>query len=631
MSIARPKKNRKASFDFEVPSENVLSLRKKVWEIKIDPEKLKAFFVHHHKEFVGLFVFLFVVIILAASTSTHANIATFYPSSCLGGWENAKGAEGEPQVKDEDKLENFTADNSAVLKDSTAELFCGGFAGEIPEDTTPKRFSIILSWSVDDGSVVHDQTAPFEQLPVVEEETTSSESEIEVAPVPEGIESQEEAASSTPEENAPVEIPVEQTPIPEPHEEPTPEISPEPQALFPLIRTAYAQEEQEAVDVPNETEPVIVEAEEKPVENDSSHFMELSYTINGKDWKHLAFIDNSDWKKGEFEIIDPELMTWEDTSLLQVSLKPIVSIDTQPVVYVDAIALNMEYGVAVDDVLPQPDFLKDTIYEDITVEHTRAILIVREGEPMIWYTNVQDVEELEEETETTSGEENVTEGENTIPETPPETTEENIISMFTRSAHAQEETSVEAVPVEVLPAPEEQPSEEPVVEPVEETNEDETEPVELTEHTTENEINLDTILPDVPQLIPEQATEQVKESVQVQTGRPVKHYTKKDIEKERMKRLEWTLVARGTVIDVDTTLDISGAKIFWFSPGHKALYEYNTLSSGLSSQTVEENEAEVIYLAPNGDEQVLELDVESGIITTPEENEQVQEVVKEDE
>ena len=109
-------------------------------------------------------------------------------------------------------------------------------------------------------------------------------------------------------------------------------------------------------------------------------------------------------------------------------------------------------------------------------------------------------------------------------------------------------------------------------------------------------------------------------------------YTEEDIQKERAKGLEWNFVASGDMIDIASPVDISGGVIFWLSRDKTALYQYNTLSGGISSQSVSTSrETDVKYNEPNGDVSTVTVDPANLDIVTPEdERESIQEIIVED-
>jgi hypothetical protein len=68
-------------------------------------------------------------------------------------------------------------------------------------------------------------------------------------------------------------------------------------------------------------------------------FLEVLYTLDGQNWKHLGFVTKLNWKNLELDI--PEV-NFDNLSNLQISLKSIVS-DFTPTIYLDGMILNIEY------------------------------------------------------------------------------------------------------------------------------------------------------------------------------------------------------------------------------------------------------------------------------------------------
>jgi hypothetical protein len=98
---------------------------------------------------LGVFSLALLTILGATlSPKGKAEISTFYPSSCLGGWSNPHNVEGEPQTKTDSTEVEFTKDNSAILLETThADIYCGNFVGKVEENTKPTKILISLSWS----------------------------------------------------------------------------------------------------------------------------------------------------------------------------------------------------------------------------------------------------------------------------------------------------------------------------------------------------------------------------------------------------------------------------------------------------------------------------------------------------
>ncbi|MDQ5950020.1 MAG: hypothetical protein QG563_527 [Patescibacteria group bacterium] len=136
-----------------VPDENVLSLRKKDdFKIEINITRIRDFLKKNRKLAAPVSILIVVLIIFSVAIKGKASIVNFYPETCLGGWENPSNTEGQPSVASDAQGSDFTRDNSAFLKNRAAQMFCGDFGGEVPDDSVPRKFTVRFSWFVDDGS-----------------------------------------------------------------------------------------------------------------------------------------------------------------------------------------------------------------------------------------------------------------------------------------------------------------------------------------------------------------------------------------------------------------------------------------------------------------------------------------------
>lgn len=91
---------------------------------------------------------LFMIVGSYLSPKGKADSSIFYPTTCLGGWNNPHNAEGEPQLKSNENEEDFTDQNSAILPETIkAEIYCGNFVGAVQEKTRPTKILVSLSWS----------------------------------------------------------------------------------------------------------------------------------------------------------------------------------------------------------------------------------------------------------------------------------------------------------------------------------------------------------------------------------------------------------------------------------------------------------------------------------------------------
>lgn len=81
------------------------------------------------------------------SPKGRADIATFYPETCLGGWLNPRNAEKEPQTNSNADFSQFDDKNSAILdKNTNADIYCGNFNGTFNDATQPTK--IIVSFAL---------------------------------------------------------------------------------------------------------------------------------------------------------------------------------------------------------------------------------------------------------------------------------------------------------------------------------------------------------------------------------------------------------------------------------------------------------------------------------------------------
>ena len=126
-------------------------------------------FQHRHRRtiLVGLFVLAFGSSMLMMRTGSAAT-TQFYPAACTGGWNNPTQATGAPTLTDRDPASMYNADNSAQYVKGQ-DMTCDTFTGTVPPSGTPTSLSLVVHWSVDDGSIDH--TPP----PVADPTVTASD------------------------------------------------------------------------------------------------------------------------------------------------------------------------------------------------------------------------------------------------------------------------------------------------------------------------------------------------------------------------------------------------------------------------------------------------------------------------
>ncbi len=81
--------------------------------------------------------------LLYARYWTQGAEAYFYPGSCLGTWKHIARAEGKPQALEAGEVQ---PSNAALFDPESQEIYCGGFAGDIPEGANVTRMQLRLVW-----------------------------------------------------------------------------------------------------------------------------------------------------------------------------------------------------------------------------------------------------------------------------------------------------------------------------------------------------------------------------------------------------------------------------------------------------------------------------------------------------
>ncbi|MBU1036910.1 hypothetical protein KKF32_02655 [Patescibacteria group bacterium] len=102
---------------------------------------------------VGLAVFAF----LFFNLKTKAEVAYFYPSTCLGNWLNPDQAIGKPNLDFVADSSQFNESNSAIFDGGEKQIFCSGFQGEIPEDSEINQIKLNLVWALSQKNEIIDQ------------------------------------------------------------------------------------------------------------------------------------------------------------------------------------------------------------------------------------------------------------------------------------------------------------------------------------------------------------------------------------------------------------------------------------------------------------------------------------------
>jgi hypothetical protein len=274
---------------------------------------------------IGALALLVLLFGMNRLTRTYASIAELSPISCLGGWENPANAKGKPDAESAE-TESFNAGNSAVLKSGSAsELYCGSFAGDIPEETVPKNLSLKFSW------VFKEPT----QEPIVEISTST----------PVEVPTSTPAETPEPETEPAAEPEPTPTSIPEAPSAPEPETEP---AAWNFVARTFAAETQEQATEETPAQEIATEVIVPSPEN----LLEISYTLDGTTWNSLGQINKDNWANAEFVIPNDTIKDWSAVQNIQIGIRSLSSTGDAPTIYLDAMTLSVEYEEIPEEITP---------------------------------------------------------------------------------------------------------------------------------------------------------------------------------------------------------------------------------------------------------------------------------------
>ena len=347
------------SIDGIVPSKKggtFLSLREKVWKLEIYPAAIISYVRRHPKGVITSLTLATLIVIGLVRMSVQATESYFYPSSCLGGWEHPERATGTQEVAQGESDASFSATNSAVLNKSVSDLYCGGFAGDVPEGSTAGTFTVHLSWLVAHDVIetpatidqVIDGTTPIDTSSSSSDSTQTDDSQG-------GTQTDQQIESNTGATEGDQNTHQDSTGTPASNDtsgnESSGENSGSVGAFRSYIPIAHAQEVPAPQDISVESgnpAPVdgVTAIDITPPENlDDVHaddFLEVLYTLDGTDWKHLGYVSAQDWRAASFTISDP-LMDWGSIGKLQIELKSLPTLSEPVVIYLDSVYLSVSH------------------------------------------------------------------------------------------------------------------------------------------------------------------------------------------------------------------------------------------------------------------------------------------------
>ncbi len=324
---------------------------------------------------------LLLVIVFGYKIRADVTKVNFYASTCAGGWEHPEYASGVAQVFEGGQT--FSKENSAFLANSTGEITCADFKGDIPLDATPQKIVVKMSWLLTDDALPDKE--PFNTIPEVEGGETHeiSDTDTEATPsseVPPSESSSDEVLQDTTEQK---ESPQETLPGPDASETPVEEQNPTPPdgAVQTFLWNSFKPQVVYAEDTPVESvvqEEVVsdipLEVTEEIVPSDTAEqgdivpvpggeesvsevavaddFLEVSYSLDELTWKKIGTVGGAHWEDATFQIDDPAIIQSGDISNIKIKIATLATIDTPPVVYLDSAYIEVEYEIAPPVIAP---------------------------------------------------------------------------------------------------------------------------------------------------------------------------------------------------------------------------------------------------------------------------------------
>ncbi len=335
------------------------------------------------KRVVYFATFFCLLLTLGFTLSPHggAETAFFYPQTCLGGWRNPSLAKGEPET--DLRGAPYSDVTAAFLSTNTsADIFCGEFTGEIPKDSVPNGVIVRLFLSYDGTSsstvITGDDfisnvteildgiasTSPdFTLTSTSTEQSEATTTEAEITP-----EEEEGTEVPAPASDTPAEGSVQQgiEPLPE-TTDPAPLESYNTfkdmgdalrRLLTKHIVHAYAEEdvvsidplEENATDTHGSSTDTLIENQilESEVATSTteqlSPLFEVLYTLDGNEWNTLGYINKNELQGAQFIVPFNASSTWLEVSRIQIQLKRLATFDDIPDIYLDGMSLEVAYA-----------------------------------------------------------------------------------------------------------------------------------------------------------------------------------------------------------------------------------------------------------------------------------------------
>ena len=122
-----------------------------------------------------------------------------------------------------------------------------------------------------------------------------------------------------------------------------------------------------------------------------NNFLEAFYTFDGVTWTSLGELNEISMKYRTFEIPVTASTSWEEMAQLQVKLVVKRHLEDTPTIYLDAIKVEVLYETTLSHA--HPDFARDTILKDETIDGIRIVTIINNdtNKEEVWYMYLEEV------------------------------------------------------------------------------------------------------------------------------------------------------------------------------------------------------------------------------------------------
>jgi len=291
-----------------------------------------------------LIVFLFFIIF---RSQTKADLAYFYPQTCLGSFVNPEKAQGEMEVDNPDLINEL---NSAVYYSGFKEIYCGNFQGPIKEGEI-KKVTLHFNWVI---------TKELKEKPVIE--STGSESLIEKIIPSKTIEiniGTSDVQINDTLNNTNTNDTLNNTNNTNTNESQTATSS----QIFKFINFVFAQEEtlnntnNEETRNNTKTDETLNNTNTNEINTNgnelgastqtqttstfatpSKTLFDIHYTLDGQNWNYLGSVNENNWQNLTFDI---SVNNWLDISKIQIKINSYP--DTDYYLYLESMWFEVEY------------------------------------------------------------------------------------------------------------------------------------------------------------------------------------------------------------------------------------------------------------------------------------------------